>query len=138
MLREPRNKTGSTNIIFFPSDFAAQFDPQPMHTEDAAARAGFFGRLVASGWHTVALTMRLMVEARPLGAAPLIGARVDELRFTKPVEPGARLRVIAEVTGKGPSRVPGHGRISYTVTTLADEAPVLTQKWTVLAPLRAG
>ena len=49
--------------------FAAAYDPQPMHLEDAAAEASLFGQLIASGWHVAALTMRLMVEARPFGAA---------------------------------------------------------------------
>ena len=57
--------------------FAASFDPQPMHLDEAAAEQTLFGRLVASGWHVAALTMRLMVQARPFGATPLIGAEIE-------------------------------------------------------------
>lgn len=117
-------------------EFARQYDPQAMHMDDAAAAAGFFGRLVASGWHTAALTMKLIVEARPFGDAPFIGVRVDEMRFHKPVEPGAQLRAIAEVTGIGASRSDGYGRVFFAVTTLAGDDIVLTQRWTTLAPAR--
>lgn len=117
--------------------FAAQYDPQFMHTDADAARNGFFGELVASGWHTAVLTMRLMVQARPLGDEPMIGVQVDAMRFRRPVGPGAVLRAVGEVTGTGPSRVPGYGRVYYHVTTFAGDHVVLTQNWTVLARRRA-
>src|SRR5437899_12948518 len=60
--------------------FAAQFDPQPFHLDDQAARGSFFGGLAASGWHTAALTMRLLVESGFRPAGGIIGSRADELR----------------------------------------------------------
>src|SRR5476649_2035849 len=69
-----RTRTGSytfeRNSIV---EFARLYDPQPMHLDEEAAKASFFGRLVASGWQTLGVTMRLMVEAKPLGTTPLIG-----------------------------------------------------------------
>ena len=118
-------------------EFAAQYDPQFMHTDAEAARDGFFGELVASGWHTAVLTMRLMVQARPLGAEPMIGVQVDAMRFRRPVAPGAVLRAVGEITGTGPSRVPGYGRVFYDITTFDGDEIVMTQKWTVLARRRS-
>ena len=66
-------------------NFAKEFDPQPMHLDDTAAKASFFGTLVASGWHALALTMRLAVETRPFGDQPLIGAEISQIRFTRPI-----------------------------------------------------
>jgi len=71
--------------------FARQFDPQDFHLDEVAAEAGFFHGLIASGWHTAAITMRLVVESVPL-ASGIIGATVD-LSWKRPVRPGERLRV---------------------------------------------
>jgi len=65
--------------------FAAQFDPQPFHLDEAAARESFFGGLAASGWHTAALTMRLLVESGFRPAGGIIGSRADELKWPRPV-----------------------------------------------------
>lgn len=81
--------------------FARQYDPQPFHLDDAAAAATHFGRLAASGWHTCAMTMAMLVDN-------LVGRRqaglgspgVDELRWLKPVYPGDTLRVETEVFEK--------------------------------------
>lgn len=84
-------------------DYAGQFDPQPFHLDDAAADASFFKGLAASGWHTAALTMRLLVQ----GGAPiqggLIGAGV-ELNWPRPTRPGDVLTVVSEVTEIRPSK----------------------------------
>lgn len=116
--------------------FAAAYDPQPMHLDDEAARDTLFGGLVASGWHVAALTMRLMVEARPFGATPLIGAEVERLRFRRPVLPGTRLRCRATVEGLEDSHRPGVGYARLKVETLdADTAEVLmVQGWKMLVP----
>lgn len=83
--------------------FAAEFDPQPFHLDAAAAKASLFGGLVASGWHTGALTMRMLVE----GAAPIangvIGAGV-EMSWPRPTYPGDELQVVSEVMEITPSR----------------------------------
>ena len=73
--------------------FAEQFDPQPMHTDPQAAAAGPFGGLIASGWHTVGLMMRLIVEHYLSPASSLASPGVDELRWLRPVRPGDTLSV---------------------------------------------
>jgi acyl dehydratase len=77
--------------------FAKEFDPQPFHVDPAAAAAGPFGGLIASGWHTAALTMRLLVENYLSAEASLGGAGADEIRWPYPVRPGDTLRVRATV-----------------------------------------
>jgi acyl dehydratase len=78
-------------------EFARQFDPQPIHTDPEAARAGPFGGLIASGWHTVSLTMRVLVDNYLARGASLASPGVDELRWLQPVRPGDVLRVRATV-----------------------------------------
>lgn len=120
----------------FVRDFAAIYDPQPMHLDETAAKRTVFGGLVASGWQTLAITMRLMVEARPLGATPLVGVAVDELRFLRPVRPGDRLYVEAEVLEVRTSRTrPERGTLRLRVETCDREGrPVATQLWTAVLP----
>src|ERR1700730_13444880 len=77
--------------------FAAEFDPQPFHTDETAAAASFFGGLVASGWHTAALTMRLLVQSELRVVGGLIGAGIEEVRWPRPVRPGDTLHVVLEV-----------------------------------------
>jgi acyl dehydratase len=73
--------------------FAQRFDPQPFHIDPEVARQSFFGGLIASGWHTAALTMRLVVEHYLAAAASLGSPGIDELRWLKPVRPGDTLSV---------------------------------------------
>lgn len=82
--------------------FAVAFDPQPFHLDEAAAARSFFAGLAASGWHTAAMTMRLLVDSLPI-AGGLVGARIDELRWPKPVRPGDILRLETEVLELRPS-----------------------------------
>lgn len=90
--------------------FARQFDPQPFHLDEAAARDSLFGGLAASGWHTAALTMKLLVEAFPL-AGGLIGAG-GETTWPRPTRPGDTLTVHVEVLEILPSRTrPDRGMI---------------------------
>jgi acyl dehydratase len=77
--------------------FAERYDPQPIHTDPAAAATGPFGGLIASGWHTVSLVMRLLVDNYLARDASLASPGVDELRWLWPVRPGDRLRVRATV-----------------------------------------
>ena len=83
--------------------FAAQFDPQPFHLSDAAARSSLFGGLAASGWHTAAVTMRLLVDSGPRLAGGVIGADAA-VRWPKPTRPGDVLHVESEVVSITPSR----------------------------------
>jgi len=99
--------------------FAAEFDPQPFHLDEDAARDKIFGGLVASGWHTAAVTMRLLVESdlRPVGG--IVGAGADEFRWPRPVRPGDELRIESEVVEVRPSRShPDQGLIKVRTTTL--------------------
>jgi acyl dehydratase len=99
--------------------FAAEFDPQPFHLDDAAARASIFGGLAASGWHTAALTMRLLVGSDVKPAGGIVGAGFDEFRWPRPVRPGDALRIEAEVLEVRPSRSrPEQGMIKLRTTTL--------------------
>ncbi|MBY6243598.1 MaoC family dehydratase [Methylosinus sp. Sm6] len=82
--------------------FAGQFDPQPFHLDEDAARASLFGEQVASGWHTAALTMRLLTECAPI-AGGLVGTG-GRIEWTRPVKPGDRLLVEAEIIGVAASR----------------------------------
>ena len=68
--------------------FAQQFDPQPFHIDEEAAKASLFGGLCASGWHTCAMAMRMMCDAYLLDAASLGSPGIDSLRWLKPVFPG--------------------------------------------------
>jgi acyl dehydratase len=77
--------------------FATEFDPQPFHLNEDAARASLFQGLAASGWHTAALTMRLLVDSDLKPAGGIIGAGFDELRWPLPVRPGDELRVESEI-----------------------------------------
>jgi acyl dehydratase len=98
--------------------FARQFDPQPFHLDEAAAAKSFFRGLVASGWHTAAVTMTLMVDGLPL-AGGVIGAGLDEMRWPRPVYPGDRLHLEAEVLQVRPLRSrPGQGLAKMRITTL--------------------
>lgn len=73
--------------------FAAQFDPQPFHLDDAAAKNSLFGQLSASGWHTCAMTMRMTCDALLLNSSSLGSPGMDNMRWHKPVFPGDVLSV---------------------------------------------
>jgi acyl dehydratase len=99
--------------------FAAEFDPQPFHLDDEAARGTIFQGLAASGWHTAAATMRLLVESEFKPAGGIVGAGFDEFRWPRPVRPGDELRVEVEVLEVRPSKSrPGQGLIKVRTTTL--------------------
>ena len=74
------------------TDFAGRFDPQPFHLDEAAGRATPYGGLIASGWHTAAMAMRMMCDAYLLDAASLGSPGIDNLRWLAPVRPGDTLR----------------------------------------------
>ncbi len=98
--------------------FAAEFDPQPFHLDEADAARSFFAGLAASGWHTAAMTMRLIVDSLPI-AGGVIGARIDELRWPKPVRPGDILRLESEVLELRPSESrPERGFARIRTTTI--------------------
>jgi acyl dehydratase len=99
--------------------FAAEFDPQPFHLDEDAAKDSLFGGLAASGWHTAAVTMRLLVDSDLKVAGGTIGAGGEDLRWLRPVRPGDVLRIEAEVTEVRPSRSrPELGIVKIRLTTL--------------------
>jgi acyl dehydratase len=99
--------------------FAAEFDPQPFHLDDEAARGSIFRGLAASGWHTAAMTMRLLVDSDFRPAGGIIGAGFDEMQWPRPVRPGDELRVESEILEVRPSiSRPGQGVIKVRTTTL--------------------
>ena len=109
-------------------DFAAKYDAQPFHLSDEAAARTHFGRLAASGWHTCAMTMAMLVEN--LEAYPQAGLGspgVDELRWLKPVYPGDTLRVESEIVEVTPSRSkPDIGSYrSQVIVFNQDDVPVM-------------
>jgi acyl dehydratase len=98
-------KTGSRQLDAQAiKQFAGDYDPQPFHTDETAAKSTFFGELVASGWHTMAVTMRLIVDGEFKPAGGVIGGGVDEFRWPIPVRPGDTLTVSSEVVESRPSK----------------------------------
>jgi acyl dehydratase len=99
--------------------FAAEFDPQPFHLDETAASGSLFRGLAASGWHTAAITMRLLVESDLRPAGGIIGLGFDEIRWPRPVRPGDELRVESEVLEARTSKSrPDQGLIKVRTTTL--------------------
>ena len=91
--------------------FAAAYDPQPFHLDDQSAATSLFGSLAASGWHTAAVSMRLLVEGGPPFAGGLIGTG-GEIRWPAPTRPGDSLEVHAEITEVTPSKTrPDRGTV---------------------------
>jgi len=117
--------------------FARQFDPQPFHLDAKLAAESFFKQLVASGWHTASITMRLMVESIPITGG-LIGAGVDELRWHCPVLPGDSLSVKSEILSIRSSQKRGNqGLVRFKHTTFNQhEFAVLTFISTTVVPKR--
>jgi acyl dehydratase len=106
--------------------FARRYDPQDMHVNPEAAARGRFGGLVASGWHTAAMTMRLVVDNFLPKAASLASPGLDELRWLKPVRPGDVLRIRVTVVEATPSRSrPDRGMVRSFVETLNQDGDVV-------------
>jgi acyl dehydratase len=104
--------------------FATRFDPQPFHTDPEAAKTTFFGGLAASGWHTAAITMRLLVTQGPEIAGGTIGAG-GELLWPTPTRPGDRLhaRITVESVSTSKSN-PSRGSAMLKVETLTSDDQV--------------
>ncbi len=117
--------------------FAAEFDPQPMHLDPDAARASVFGGLVASGWHTGAITMRLLVESGPLFAGGVVGLGV-EVSWPQAVRPGDTLYAEGEVIEVIPSSSrPDRGRVRMRIETRNQHGEIVQRTVTnVLVPGR--
>lgn len=118
--------------------FAAQFDPQPYHLDEEAARKSVFGGLAASGWHTAALTMRLIVDGELRPANGVLGVGFDELRWPRPVRPGDELHADSEVLEVRPSKSrPDRGLVRVQTTTFNQNGePVQIFTSNLLVPCR--
>jgi len=100
-------------------EFARRYDPQPMHTDPVAAARGPFGGLIASGWHTTACVMRVLVERYLSHVAALVSPGIDEMRWKAPVRPGDILRVRVTVLEASPSRSkPDRGLVRTLIEAL--------------------
>ena len=120
-------------------EFARKYDPQPFHLSDEAAAKTHFGRIAASGWHTAAMTMRVIVDALTRQPQAGLGSPgVDELRWLRPVYPGDTLNVRGEIIEKTPSRSkPGLGTIrTKTTVTNQDGVDVMQYSSIVLMQRR--
>jgi len=119
--------------------FGRQYDPQPFHTDAEAARESTFGGLVASGWHTAAVTMRLLVDGMLAESGAVGAVGVDDLRWPTPVRPGDRLSIATEVVGTEPGYRPGMGLVRVRVRTETDAGEaVLSMVGRVLFPSDTG
>jgi acyl dehydratase len=118
--------------------FAHEFDPQDFHLDEAAAAKTFFKGLAASGWHTAALTMRILVDGEFKPASGILGAGVEQLNWPRPVRPGDELRVESEVLEKRPSKSrPDQGVVKVRVTTLnQNDEPVQVFIANIIVPKR--
>jgi len=111
-------------------EFAKQFDPQAMHIDPRAAARGMFGGIIASGWHSVGLMMRLLVDHFLPTKATVVSPGVDELRWIVPVRPGDTLRIRVNVVDATRSRSkPDRGTIrSFTEMFNQKDELVMTLK----------
>ncbi|MCD6041554.1 MAG: hypothetical protein K0R40_1157 [Burkholderiales bacterium] len=118
--------------------FAAEFDPQPFHLDEAAARETIFKGLAASGWHTAAMTMRLLVESDLKPAGGIAGAGFDEFRWPRPVRPGDELWVESEILEVRPSKSrPDQGLVKVRTTTYNQNGePVQVNVGNLVVPRR--
>ena len=114
--------------------FAAEYDPQPFHLDETAAEQSFFGGLAASGWHTAAVTMRLLLDGGAPIASGVIGAG-GELAWPRPTRPGDTLTVVSEVLEIFPSRSrPDRGMVTLRSSTKnqhGQDVQVITMKLVV-------
>ena len=107
-------------------EFARRYDPQDMHTDPLAAEHGMFGGLIASGWHTASMMMRLYADNYLPKAASIASPGIDELRWPRPVRPGDRLRVRVTVLEAHRSRSkPDRGMVRGLVEVLNQSGDVV-------------
>ncbi len=119
-------------------DFAKEFDPQPFHLDDKVARGTIFSGLAASGWHTAAMTMRLLVDGELKPAGGIIGLGFDEFRWPRPVRPGDELHLTSEILEVRPSKSrPDQGLVKVRTTTFnQNNEPVQITVGNLMVPRR--
>jgi acyl dehydratase len=117
--------------------FASRYDPQPFHLDDAAAAQTHFGRLSASGWHTCAMAMAMIVERHKANGHQGLGSPgVDELRWLLPVYPGDTLSVETQLLEKRRSRTKPDRGIFHTATRVFNQDGVVVMSMTSRAMVR--
>lgn len=119
------------------TEFAEKYDPQPFHLDEAAGKSTFFKGLAASGWLTAAIVMRMRVDTIHVHGG-MIGAGVEEIRWTEPVRPGDTLHTQTEVIGLRRSKKrPELGLVTiFTLTLNQRDEVVMKSTVKFLAPLR--
>lgn len=119
-------------------DFARRYDPQEMHTGAHSSSCIAFSGLIASGWHTAALVMRLLVDSHPFGSTPLLGLGVDDLHWPTPVRPGDMIKAETEVLSTVRSRSkPDFGVVRLRVTAYNQRGEIVyTMTPSVWVPCR--
>jgi acyl dehydratase len=120
--------------------FATNFDNQPQHTDDAAAEGTMFGTLVASGWHTASLTMRLLLDSVMSGVSGRsLGVRVNDLTWSAPVYPDDELHAVTEIMELRPSRSkPDRGLVVMRTTTKNQHNEAVQELTSTILVLRTG
>lgn len=131
-----RLRVGKDDIVAF----ARQFDPQPFHLDEEAAQVSIFRGLSASGWHTAALTMRLITQSEFKPAGGTIGLGFDEMRWPVPVRPGDELRIESEVLAIRPSKSrPDRGLMKVRTRTFNQNGQVVQELTAnLMVPRRPG
>ena len=113
--------------------FAAEFDPQPMHLDEAAASNTLLGGLGASGWHSCCLLMKMIADGFLLNSTSMGGPGVEEVRWLKPLRPGTRIRIRSTVVDKRASNSrPEMGLVKFMFEVLDDADVTLTTLSTTL------
>jgi acyl dehydratase len=113
--------------------FAAEFDPQPMHLDEAAAAATLLGGLGGSGWHSCALLMRMIADGFILNSTSMGSPGVEEVRWLRPLRPGTNLRVrMTVLEARGSKSRPDMGLVRMTFEMIDDVDAVLTTMTTTL------
>ena len=122
---ESRSHTISQEDIV---EFARRYDPQPFHMDPVAAKASFFGKLIASGWHTGALTMKMLTESEMDLAGGLIGAGMEDFRWPVPMVPGDTIHVRVEILESRASKSrPEIGIVRARIRTLRENGDAVQE-----------
>ena len=121
--------------------FAKEFDPQPMHLDEEAAKHSLLGGLSASGWHTCALMMQIMCESFLLRSASLGAPGLEEIRWTKPVHAGDTIRLVRTTLDRRPSKSnPALGLTQFALELFnqRNERALSGRYWQLFARREAG
>jgi acyl dehydratase len=120
--------------------FAAEFDPQPMHLDEEAARASLLGGLAASGWHTCCLLMRMACDSFVLDSSSMGAPGVDEMKWLKPLRPGTNITLRTTVLDTRPSNSrPEMGFVKIRMDILDDDRePIMTLTNSMMMGRRAA